>query len=636
MWQRWGLLLLAMLSLATCFDGGAVPPQLTFASDRSGHGDLFLLDQRGRLQNLTRSPSPEWDPAWSPQGQMLLYTGYEDNQADIWMLDLQTGQRRNLTQHPAWDYAADWSPDGRNIVFISERDGEAEIFTQPLSGGPARQHTHNDHIEKNPRWSPQDNQLVYAAIVNGREMLYLLNLDDDTSVPLLSDDTLSGTSPAWHPDGTQVAFVGWTQPAQIGLYRFNLATRSTDLLYSAEHWLGSLTWSGDGCCLLFTEHRGGNHNLALLTIDRGTVQHLTHNIAWDDFPTVPPGARLRHLAPVDSPNREPIDSAAGALLTGVNLADLAHAYLIQDMQFAAIKGYVNWATVETEPGQFRWVDPDNVLHAAEGAGAQVLLRIHGTPSWARPPDTVTSHPPTALADFEHFLTILATRYQGRVAAYEIWNEPNLNYEWGYRDPSPAEYTALLQAAYRAIKAADPAAVVVSGGLAPTGGGSAEAMSDLLFLEGMYQAGARGHFDALGSHPYSYGLPPDAAPPDTITFAEVARQHALMARYNDAATPIWITEMGWVLETHWDLGEYHSQGVDLLQQAAYLRRAHEKIETEWPFVEAVFLFNLDFSIAPWYAAPEQMRWYAILNPDRSPRPAFTTLREWSTASDARRP
>jgi hypothetical protein len=229
---------------------------------------------------------------------------------------------------------------------------------------------------------------------------------------------------------------------------------------------------------------------------------------------------------------------------------------------------------------------------------------------------------------------VAARYQGRIAAYEIWNEPNLNYEWGYRRPDPAEYTALLQSAYRAIKVVDPAALVISGGLAPTGDGNPpEAWGDLDYLAGMYRAGAQGYFDALGSHPYSFGRPPDFDHADEITFSRIVRQRQIMLDYDDGQTPIWITEMGWVLATHWDLGEFHSGGIDEVAQAEALRRAYEKLESEWPWVEAAFLFNLDFSTAPWYPAAEQMRWYAILNPDRTPRPAYTALREYR--SDAHR-
>jgi hypothetical protein len=220
---------------------------------------------------------------------------------------------------------------------------------------------------------------------------------------------------------------------------------------------------------------------------------------------------------------------------------------------------------------------------------------------------------------------LATRYRGRVAAYEIWNEPNLNYEWGYLDPDPTGYTALLQAAYQAVKAVDPETLVVSGGLATTGEGSPTAMGDLAFLQGMYAAGARGYFDALGSHPYAFGHDPDYEDGWGLSLARAVQQRQVMEANGDAATPVWITEAGWVLHTSWNLVEHEAIAVSEAEQAAYLVRAYQKVQNEWPWVEALFLFNLDFSGVPWYVAAEPMRWYAILNPDRTPRPAYTDLK-----------
>ena len=97
---------------------------------------------------------------------------------------------------------------------------------------------------------------------------------------------------------------------------------------------------------------------------------------------------------------------------GVNIADLSLAYLINDMGFDWAKGYVNWATIETEPGQFRWVDPDNVATAFGDQELKILMRVHGTPTRARPQNTHLSHPPDNLSDFAAFMTALAERYKG--------------------------------------------------------------------------------------------------------------------------------------------------------------------------------------------------------------------------------
>jgi len=73
---------------------------------------------------------------------------------------------------------------------------------------------------------------------------------------------------------------------------------------------------------------------------------------------------------------------------------------------------------------------------------------------------------------------------------------------------PWAYVGVLGAAYRRIRAADPGALVVAAGLAPTNENSERAMDDRDFLRAMYQAGAAGCFDVLAAHDYGYGLPPD--------------------------------------------------------------------------------------------------------------------------------
>ncbi len=628
--KQYGLLVFILLMVWLSCPIAARPRQkLAFASDRAGNGDIFVQDTWGRLTNITHSSAGDWDPQWSPDGTQLAFTSHRAGQSDIWIMNADGTHAVNLSNNPAWDYSPSWSPDGTQVVFISERDGDAELFVQPLGGAQATQLTTNTHPDKLPAWSPAGDRIAFAAVVNGIEQVYLLDLTHQNAITPLLNAGLNGTSPAWSPDGTSIAFVGWKDTDAINIFLLNLASRRLQRLYSDTAWIGSLSWSVDGQWLFFTGRQNGNHNVMALNVADKQVYQLTRASAWDDFPSLSPRVGFLPLpyqqfpAPhAGDPTFPPDDFGYG-----VNLADLSNAYLIQDMHFNAIKSYVNWATVEPVRGEFRWVDPDNVLKAAAGAGADVLLRIHGTPDWARPPNSALSHPPTDPADFAQFLTALVARYRGRVRAYEIWNEPNLDYEWGYRTPSPVEYTALLQTAYQAIKAADPTALVVSAGLAPTGDGNPpHALGDLDFIEGMYRAGAQGYFDALGSHLYTYGLAPDDDDPRSISFNRAAQYHQIMVAYRDGTTPIWITEMGWNLQTHWDLGKYHQQGVTELTQAMYLQRAYMRIRAEWPWVQAAYLFNLDFSAAPWYPADEQMRWYAVLNPDRTPRPAFTALRK----------
>jgi hypothetical protein len=325
---------------------------------------------------------------------------------------------------------------------------------------------------------------------------------------------------------------------------------------------------------------------------------------------------------------------------GVNTATNANA-LVAGMGFGYVKLYVSWATFEPQKGAYLWLrspGADSMKQIVDDAIAKrlrVIIRVDNPPSWAAPGSG--NRPPNNPADLGDFMAAYAQHMKGRVAAYEIWNEPNLAWEWGNSAPSPERYTQLLQAVYPKIKAADPQALVISAGLASTGGdGGATVLNDVEFIERMYIAGARGYFDALGSHPYGFANSPETRNSNNVTDFQRARdQRSVMERYGDGAKKVWATEMGWILDpAHYGHPEYLSdplwagrqwQRVDPQTQANYLVRAFQYAYTNWPWMAAMLVFDLDFSTVGYYAPAEPMRWYAILNQDFTPRPAYSALK-----------
>ena len=86
-----------------------------------------------------------------------------------------------------------------------------------------------------------------------------------------------------------------------------------------------------------------------------------------------------------------------------------------------------------------------------------------------PADQGQEAPPDDPQKYAEFVGKIIDRYPGRVGAIEVWNEENLEREWNTAaGVSPADFVALLQAAYQTIKAKDPSIVVISGALSPTG------------------------------------------------------------------------------------------------------------------------------------------------------------------------
>jgi hypothetical protein len=334
---------------------------------------------------------------------------------------------------------------------------------------------------------------------------------------------------------------------------------------------------------------------------------------------------------------------------GANIASADHVTYLTEMGFDWSKGWVTWEHAGRGTA-YDWTAVDNQLREFVPHVRHVLLRVSGQTGTTAPPVTAGDR-----AAFEAFCQALAAhvsktwRVQGLdTVAYEIWNEPNLGYEWGGQ-PNAAQYTALLQAGYRGIKAGDPQAIVVSAGLATTGGslgdlawarrfyGTAQVIPDLTFLRDMYRHGAKGYFDALGSHPYGGRDAPDTAPgaaSGPIYFQRAKEQRRVMRDYGDKV-PVWATEFGWVLASECSLGEHEWMEVSEAQQAAYLVAAYDYAHRNWPWMGPMFLFNLDFGTVYWYRECDPVRWYSItyrMNPNDPgnsaivTRPAFDSLRD----------
>jgi hypothetical protein len=308
--------------------------------------------------------------------------------------------------------------------------------------------------------------------------------------------------------------------------------------------------------------------------------------------------------------------------------------LIDEMGFGWVKQTFAWRDIETnEKGEYDWWKPDNIVQQVEDADLKLLVRLDRQPFWSQedPDSPLENAPPADYQDFADFCGEVAGRYKGRVAAYQVWNEPNLTREWGMEVPDPAEYTELLKVCYEAIKAADPGAIVISAGLSPTGVGPPEAIEDTQFLQGMYDAGAADYFDVLGVNAPGYAAPPEMSPEEgeeqfghrSFVFRRVEDMRDIMMQNGDEEKQVAILEMGWMLEQ--DLHPaYAWHGVTEAQQADYLVRAYEYAREKWqPWIglmTTIYIADYD-----WTEENEQW-WWSIVLPDGTPREAYEALEE----------
>lgn len=321
--------------------------------------------------------------------------------------------------------------------------------------------------------------------------------------------------------------------------------------------------------------------------------------------------------------------------------------LAKDGGFHWVKQRFEWRNIEGKAkGSFEWNEPDRIVDAIAKQGLKIVARVDNQPQWAAKgvtwPGTGPADNPK---DWSDFLTALATRYKGKIAAYEIWNEPNLDREWGDKKPDPAAYTSMLKDSYKAIKAADPQALVISAGMSPTTTNNAQAIPDMEFIRQMYAAGAKDSFDVLGVHAAGYRAEPcadpgvvaqDAAltnndpnPPDArriYAFRHVEDVHDLMVQQGDTSKQMAVLEMGWTTDIR-PGSAYAWFAVDRDQQAKNLVGAFECARQHWqPWMG---LMTVIYIPDPTWTQQQEQYWWSITNPDGSARPAYTALKGFFT-------
>ncbi|MCV6982515.1 cellulase family glycosylhydrolase [Mycolicibacterium pulveris] len=244
-----------------------------------------------------------------------------------------------------------------------------------------------------------------------------------------------------------------------------------------------------------------------------------------------------------------------------NLTDEEIIKRFDDMQALGVntlRVLIPWGAIQqAEPGSPLevlfppdWSRIDFILSQAQERDMAVLGVLNSTPYWGGADGTGCLGCPGVAPDptkFAAFAGEAVTRftglYPGVVSAYEVWNEPNYYRSW-FPVVDGVAYTEVLKATYSAIKAADPDATVVAGVLAAVVSAGGFTMDPVTFVQTMYANGAKGYFDALSYHPYSYDRPFGEQNPNFISPLRSLLQIRLtMLDNGDDLVKIWASEYG---------------------------------------------------------------------------------------------
>src|SRR5438132_11553374 len=302
------------------------------------------------------------------------------------------------------------------------------------------------------------------------------------------------------------------------------------------------------------------------------------------------------------------------------------------------KTLFQWRLIEgAGKGIYDWSEADRVVKASTANGIKIIARIDFQPMWARK-DGARNGPPDNYQDYADFISAFANRYRpgsplGTVDAMEVWNEVNLNREWGDQPinrQQAADYVRFLTLAYRAAHTAQPNITVITAGLSPTGVKTDQAWDDAEYLQWLFDAGLKGgvNYDVLGAHGNTQAPEVDAALNSLPAFAHpsfyfrrVEQLRDIQVRAGDANRQIWLLEFGWTADKIHQNYAWFAVSED--KKADNVVKAFQYAKQHWaPWIGVMTLWTL---ADPNWTPDREEYWWAIDNPDGSPRPALTAVR-----------
>lgn len=291
-----GWLLIAALILAGRALGGMLPGGQAFAYTawgESGTRDIYLQDVRGGLAiNLTHHPADDQYPAWSPDGQRLVFVANREqlDRDALYLLHVYTGQVQRLaTDDQGFGYSA-WSPDGHMLAYWAGPGSAGTVYLRDMITGETRPAASDVTAFFPVVWSPDSRWLVYYTrrLLDGRHNVFALDVHSGERW-LMAYGGARIENPAWSPDEASLVY----QTDRLGsmdIFRLDLSTGHQDNLTADFDWhCLDPAWSPDGTWLAFTLSDPWSDTIILMDMEGGTWRSLIspsaiglseHNPTW--------------------------------------------------------------------------------------------------------------------------------------------------------------------------------------------------------------------------------------------------------------------------------------------------------------------------------------------------------------------
>jgi TolB protein len=247
--------------------------QIAFASNRTGHYEIWLMDWDGTNQRRVSSHNAlAILPSWSPDNDRMVYTLFTGGTSEMEIINRIGGGRIHIRSGLGLNTSATFSPISNDIAFVGSVAGNPDIYVIKDDGTNLRRLTSSYSIESTPEWSPNGRQITFTSGRSGTPQIYVMDAEG-TNVQRLSFEGDWNDDATWSPDGEQIAYTSRVS-GRFQIRIANVITRQSRII-AGEGSNEQPTWSPDGRWIAFQSNRSGRWQIYRMRVDGTDLTQLT-------------------------------------------------------------------------------------------------------------------------------------------------------------------------------------------------------------------------------------------------------------------------------------------------------------------------------------------------------------------------
>jgi TolB protein len=243
--------------------------------------EIFTYDLvTGTMVNVSNRASFEADPAFSPDGEQIVFNSNRAGNFELYLMNLDGSNVRRLTDHPAWDSHPVFSPDGTQIIFNSNRENEnSDLYLMNVDGtGVTKLTNWESHEEVGPGcWSPDGTKIALISDHEGNDDVYVMNVEPYRPSILFADDDANVAAASYSPDGSEIVYQAEMADKSGELrIRDEVSGEVRTLLKTANANLRP-AWAADGRRVVFQNKVEGQTDLFAIDTDGSNLSKFTND-----------------------------------------------------------------------------------------------------------------------------------------------------------------------------------------------------------------------------------------------------------------------------------------------------------------------------------------------------------------------